>query len=168
IRQEAPGDETAIFEVNVAAFGRDDEAQLVDRLRATGGHLLSLVATNDAGEIIGHVLFTPVAVEGTEEIFECTALGPIAVLPEVQDEGVGAALIEMGMQGVLDMGYDVIFVLGDPDYYGQFGFEQAEPHYIKSEFDVPTEHFLVALGSDNALEGIWGTVYYLPAFKDES
>jgi len=151
--------------VNTAAFGRQAEADLVDELRAKGGHLVSLVA-EDGGEIVGHVLLTPVAVEGSEEIFECAALGPVAVAPARQGEGIGTALIEAALTQVVALTYDVVFVLGDPSYYERFGFEPAAPHHIKPEFeDIPEDHFMVALASDDALEGIWGTVYYLPAFK---
>lgn len=166
IRAETPDDQTNIHTVNVAAFERPDEAVLVDRLRESGGHLVSLVALDDEERVVGHVLFTPVAVEGSEEIFECAALGPVAVLPQYQRQGIGAALIEAGMAACLDLGYNVIFVLGEPAYYGRFGFEPSAPHYITCEFDVPDEYFMVATSGDNALEGIWGTVYYLPEFKD--
>jgi putative acetyltransferase len=166
IRPESPDDKDAIYAVNEAAFGRPDEAILVDKLRDSGGHLVSLVAMSDENQVLGHVLFTPVAVEGSEEIFECAALGPVAVLPAFQRQGIGAALIEAGMTACLGLGYNVIFVLGEPAYYTRFGFEPTAPHYITCEFDVPDEVFMVATSGDNALEGIWGTVYYLPEFKD--
>lgn len=165
-REETPADITAIRRVEYEAFDRDGEARLVDLLREQDGILLSIVAEDENGEIVGHALFSPVSVEGTEEIYECAALGPIAVLPSHQGRGIGAELIEYGLARCHAQGYDVVFVLGDSNYYGRFGFEPTLPHDIRSQFDVPPEAFMLKLLKDDALKGIFGTVYYLPAFSE--
>src|SRR5262249_23524710 len=90
IREERPDDATAIREVNKRAFGQDQEGNIVDALRANGAISLSLVATVN-GRIVGHVMYSPITVGG---VITGAALGPMAVVPEYQRQGIGTALVD--------------------------------------------------------------------------
>jgi putative acetyltransferase len=100
IRPETTADLEAIRHVNRLAFGRDEEARLVDALRNGGYVRVSLVA-EQAGQVVGHILFSdlPIITEGGT--VSALALAPMAVLPERQNQGIGSALIQRGRwQGV--------------------------------------------------------------------
>ena len=89
IREEREGDVAAIREVNRLAFGQNQEGELVDALRANSGVLLSLVAVSN-GTIVGHILYSPIVVGGA---FTGVALGPVAVHPDYQRQGIGSQLV---------------------------------------------------------------------------
>lgn len=94
VRPERPDDdEAAVREVNRLAFERDDEAKLVDELRDGGYVRLSLVAEENGSEVVGHVLFSELAMDG---VSNALALAPVAVVPQRQDASVGSALIRTG------------------------------------------------------------------------
>src|SRR5438874_9877486 len=92
IREERPDDVAAVRNLNRRAFGQDQESNIVDALRANEAVLLSLVATvND--QIVGHIMYSPASIGGN---LVGAALGPMAVLPECQRQGIGSKLIEAG------------------------------------------------------------------------
>ncbi len=126
IRTARPGDRAAIRTVEEQAFGRTDEADLVDALVAAGDAVLELVAEQD-GRIVGHILFTRLAVKGLavesgERDIDAVALAPLAVLPDFQGKGIGSALIVEAHRYLRDQGETLSVVLGDPAYYGRFGY----------------------------------------------
>lgn len=162
IRYEQPGDREIIREVNLQAFETETEANLVDALRNTGVELISLVAEEN-GEVIGHILFSPVTLS---EDLRIMGLAPMAVLPNWQSRGVGSKLVNAGLQACKKAGYDAVVVLGHADYYPRFGFTPAVNFGIRSEFDVPAEVFLVKELRKGALKGITGTVKYYQAFNE--
>lgn len=86
--------------------------------------VLSLVCDSEVGPL-GHILFTPCSIEGRDE--RLSLLGPLAVAPHKQRQGVGGALIKAGLDRLKNAGASCVLVLGDPTYYGRFGF-QAERH----------------------------------------
>lgn len=125
IRQERPKDATTIRALTDAAFkgmpfSDQTEAQVIDRLRAAGALTLSLVAT-EGGEIIGHVAFSPVTIDG--QAGDWYGLGPVSVWPDHQRTGVGQALIRAGLQRLQSKNAGGCVLLGDPAYYCRFGFE---------------------------------------------
>jgi putative acetyltransferase len=148
----------------VAAFGRTAEADLVDSLRQRGAYTLSLVAEKE-GQVVGHILFTPVMIEG-EERGEAVALGPVAVLPDYQNQGIGTQLIRAGLAACHERGDDVVAVLGHSAYYPRFGFVPSVRVGIRSEYDVPDELFMIAELSLGALAGQTGIVKYQPEFDE--
>ena len=81
---------------------------------------ISLVAEAD-GAVVGHVAFSPVTVEDRKD-WKGYILAPLGVVPEFQHRGLGSRLIETGMERLTEMGVHVLFVYGDPEYYGRFGF----------------------------------------------
>lgn len=125
IRQERAADSPAIHAIITAAFGQEDEATLVDMLRRDGDLWLSLVAEDEAGEIIGHI-----ALSRLKSPARSVALAPVSVAPDRQGGGIGGALIRKSIEEARRKGEALIFVLGDPAYYTRFGFsrETAEPY----------------------------------------
>ncbi len=169
IRCEHSLDIDAIHAIEVAAFGREFEATLVDKLRAAGALLLSQVALLD-GELVGHAAYSLVTVGDGENTNHFPALGPIAVAPAYQGRGIGAALIKAGLGTVAEMGYGLLFLVGHPSYYPRFGFQPAVPLGFTSDYveeEGAHEHFMVAVLDENVLSVARGQVRFHPAF-DES
>lgn len=162
VRSETPGDLAAVHAVNAAAFGREAEAELVDALRARVPSAISLVA-DEGGRVVGHILFTPVTLEGRADL-AIAGLAPMAVAPEMQRRGVGAALIRAGLERCAAAGFDAVVVLGHPDYYPRHGFVPASRFGIASEYDAPDEAFMALELRAGALAGAAGTVRYHDAF----
>ena len=121
IRPETADDAEAIRNVNLAAFPTAQEADLVRQLREGSDAGISLVAEDD-GTIVGHVMLSRMKVEGDGRPFRALGLGPVAVDPDRQRQGIGAALIEEALRRAQDGGEDMVFLLGEPDYYRRFGF----------------------------------------------
>jgi putative acetyltransferase len=168
IRRERPEDFDQVRRVNVEAFGQESEADLVDRLREGGGAVVSLVAVQD-GQVVGHILFSPVAFELREgdgdRLPRMAGLAPMAVLPGLQRQGVGSGLIEHGLAACRREGFDAVVVLGHPEYYPRFGFTPAARKGLASEYPVPDEVFMVLELRPGALDGWSGLVKYRPEFS---
>ncbi|MHB8528069.1 MAG: GNAT family N-acetyltransferase [Caulobacteraceae bacterium] len=125
IRPERPDDATTIHALTDTAFkgmpfSDDSEARVVDALRLAGALALSLVATQ-GGEIVGHVAFSPVTING--QAGDWYGLGPVSVWPDRQRRGIGQALIREGLRRLQSLGAGGCVLLGDPAYYARFGFE---------------------------------------------
>ncbi|MCA8912358.1 MAG: N-acetyltransferase [Planctomycetes bacterium] len=165
IRPEQPGDEEAIRAVNAAAFETPAEACLVDSLREASVHpFLSMVAVVDS-RIVGHILFSPVQVVG-KSTWGAVGLGPMAVLPDFQNGGVGSQLVNAGLDACRAAGHQVIVVLGHPNYYPRFGFKRMSEFGLTCEFEVPDEVLMVAELTPGAIAGRTGEVRYHPLFKN--
>ena len=115
IREERPEDIAAIRAVNDAAFGQPQEGRIVDALRGNGGLLLSLVATQD-DRVVGHIAYSPVTIESDEQTLSGAGLAPMAVLPELQRQGIGSRLVAAGNQRMRESGQPFIIVLGHAEY----------------------------------------------------
>jgi putative acetyltransferase len=165
IRSETTKDISAIYQVNKLAFARENEAHLVNRLREEDAVILSLVAVLDE-RIVGHILFSPVTITNDDYQWQAVGLGPMAVLPEYQNQRIGSALIRSGLDELRKLGLDVVIVLGHPEYYPRFGFKPSKPFGIQWEIDVPEEVFMVAELNRETLNGRAGIVRYHSAFKD--
>jgi putative acetyltransferase len=152
---------SVVHSINVAAFGRTDEAQLVDRLRAEGVVLASLVAELEKC-IVGHILFSRMFIETVSGPIPAAALAPMAVLPEYQHQGVGGRLISSGLNFLRASGERVVIVLGHPDYYPRFSFSCGKTLSLESPF--PPDAFMAMELSPGALAGIRGKVRYPAAF----
>lgn len=161
IRHAAPEDFDAIARVVGAAFGRTDEADLVERLRADGLIAIELVAErNDA--VAGHVAFSLLDVSLDGSPLPALALAPVSVLPRFQSHGLGGALIRTGHDIARADGFDASFVLGHPRYYPRFGYEAALAVTFEGPFKGPA--FMALALRPGALDGRHGTVTYPPAF----
>lgn len=115
VRAEATGDHSPVRRVNELAFGRAEEAALVDALRESARPNVSLVAVS-GGEVVGHIFFSPVTIESDDSSFAAMGLAPMAVLPEFQGQGVGSLLVREGLEECARAGFDVVVVLGHPEY----------------------------------------------------
>lgn len=163
IRPEHPEDAAAVRRVNEHAFGRPAEADLVHALHSSGAVSVSLVAV-DGDDVVGHILFSPVEVVSASGVRPAIALGPMAVLPTRQREGIGSALVRRGLDACRDQGHDLVFVLGHSKYYPRFGFGQTRG--ARCEFDCPPEVFMVVtLSGDPAPTFADAVVTYRPEFK---
>lgn len=140
VRAERGEDRGAIRAVHHAAFGRDAEPDLVDRLRGDAAYIaaLSLVAESE-GRIVGHIMLTRASVQCASGDVEALALAPMAVVPRMQRRGVGAALIERALAEAERLGHALVIVLGHAAYYPRFGFRRASEYKIGASFDVPDE-----------------------------
>ena len=165
IRPEEPRDERATFEIHARAFPSDAEARLVDALRAAGAATISLVAECDA-RVAGHILFSPVRVDGAGGSFAALGLAPVAVVPERQRDGIGSALVRAGLAACRSAGHSIVFVLGHASYYPRFGFEPAAPRglFYSDRTRDSTPMFFVAELAPGALAGRTGVVHYRPEF----
>jgi len=164
IRIEKPGDEEQIRIVNQRAFGQNEEADIVDKLHQTCPSRISLVALSE-NKSVGHILFTPVTIMGEEKIVEGIGLGPMAVLPEFQRQGIGSQLVKAGLEVIEKAQSPFVIVLGHPTYYPRFGFVPASRYRIKSEYEnVPDEAFMIIVFDQAALQGISGVAKYRPEF----
>jgi putative acetyltransferase len=155
VRDESPGDWKAIYQVVSSAFGRLSEAELVGALRVAGDIIVSLVADDD-GQIIGHVLLSKM-----DAPFSALALAPVSVIPPRQRSGIGSALIKRAVSRARDGGWGAIFVLGDPDYYKRFGFDQEAAAGFTSPY--AGRHFMV-LKLSPLLPATTGVLRHAPAF----
>jgi len=165
IRAELPQGQAAIREVNEQAFGQPQEANLVDTLRAHAAVLLSLVAELD-GQVVGHILYSPVTLDADGRTLTGAGLGPMAVLPGFQRRGIGSRLVEEGNRQLQASGVPFIVVLGHPHYYPRFGFEPAARHGLRCEWEVPEDVFRVRVYDQRALAGVSGLVKYRPEFSE--
>lgn len=123
VRRERPNDKDSITSVHDGAFLGSGESRLVSLLRESDAFVpkLSLVAELD-GQIVGHVLFSKIILREDERDLKSLSLAPVAVLPAHQKRGIGNALISKGLELARELGFRSVLVLGDPAYYGRFGF----------------------------------------------
>lgn len=163
IREEVPGDIIAIRDLNKRAFGQDQESNIIDALRSNRAVLLSLVATLN-GRIVGHLMYSPASIGKLAGV----ALGPMAVLPEHQRQGIGTRLVEEGNRRLKELGYPFILVVGHADYYPRFGFRSARSYGIKCEWELPDEVFMLLVLDDSKMHGISGLARYRPEFSEIS
>jgi putative acetyltransferase len=156
-----PQERLVVRSTNQAAFGRPDEADLIDAVRADGAEILSLVA--ELGQrIVGHILFSRMWIDTSSGPVPAVALAPMAVLPECQRRGIGGRLIRSGLDLLRARGERIVIVLGHPDYYPRFGFSCEKARALDSPFRP--EAFMALELSPGALDGISGNVKYSAAF----
>lgn len=154
VRPETVSDHGAIRTVIANAFGTLEEARLVDDLRADGDLTLSLVAVEDQ-DICGHVALSRMRAPPSS-----LALAPLAVRPAWQRRGIGTRLVEGAIAAARHQGCGIVFVLGDPEFYGRFGFSRAAAAPFPSRYSGP--HFMaIVLGTGSPKAGV---ACHAPAF----
>ena len=146
-----------VLRVVTSAFGREDEARLVERLRASdvwvpGLTLAARPSGEPRGPIVGFAALSRITVGGQPAL----ALAPVAVAPEWQGKGAGSALVRTGIARAARRHERLIVVLGDPAYYGPFGFTPAIPLRIHGPYDDAGLAFqaLVLPGDDPVPSGL--------------
>jgi putative acetyltransferase len=160
VREERAGDAAAIGSVHLAAFPTPTEANLVEQLRSDGDITASLIAIDD-GEIVGHVLFSRMSVEADGQQLHGWGLAPLSVVPDRQRTGIGSALVEAGIDRARATGVQIIFVLGEPAYYGRFGFDAKSAAAFASPYAGP--YFQARVLADLP-QPVAGRADYAPAF----
>ena len=165
IRPEQEADYAAVATVVEAAFGRPNEARLVELLRASEDYVpdLALVA-EDERAVVGHIMLSYVGLSGVQE-WRVLSLAPVSVVPERQGEGIGGALIRAGLEAADARGEPLVVLLGHPAYYPRFGFERASLYGIEAPSpEIPDAAFMVRrLAAYDARYR--GRVVYPPAFE---
>jgi putative acetyltransferase len=146
IRHARASDHDGIDAVLRAAFGRADEAELTRRLRAAEDVLFELVAEDDG--VVGHILMSRLWADSPGLY---AALAPLSVRPERQRSGLGQALVTAALDAARDFGCLGVLVLGDPAYYGRFGFTAEHARTVESPYRglaafqaLPLEEFAFA------------------------
>lgn len=132
IRQEQPADKTAISSLQYLAFkdhpqhepgAEPTEHLIIEALRDAGALTLSLVAEIEK-DLIGHIAFSPATIGGKHDGW--FGLGPVGVLPTEQSKGIGSVLVRNALESMQEKGAKGIILVGDPAYYGRFGFTSVE------------------------------------------
>jgi len=165
IRPEIPEDRTSIHYVNQEAFSRNQEADLVDKLRKRGVLTISLVAVQE-NTVVGHIAFNPVEIASEKSSFGALTLAPVAVLPAHQNKGIGSQLVTAGLEECHRLGHEIVVLAGHSNYYPRFGFVRAYAKGIECEFEVPDEAWMIAELKQGALAGRQGKVRFQPEFKE--
>lgn len=160
IRPATPGDAADIHHIVTSAFGREDEARLVQLIVDRGQALISLVAVS-GDEMVGHVLVSPIELAAG---IRCAGIAPLSVLPVHQGRGFGSALMNHAIVAAREAGFDALFLLGDPDYYHRFGFRAAR---VGNEYGA-TDAFMALELRHGCLQGVSGTARYVDAFSEVS
>jgi putative acetyltransferase len=135
IRPSTPADTSALEALYAAAFPEEDLVPQMRALLAEPDGVISLVAQH-GGAVAGHVAFTLCRVEGPDAL--AALLGPLCAAPDRQGRGIGSALVKAGLERLRADGVTTVLVLGDPAYYGRFGF--AAGHDIAAPYDLPAEY----------------------------
>jgi putative acetyltransferase len=126
IRRESLSDIPVVRHIHTAAFGRPNEADLVDALQRNNALIISLVAVKD-GRLVGHIALNPVTITSRTATMQALGLAPMAVLPSYQRRGIGSKLVEAGLAACHHTPYGVVVVLGHPHYYLASALSQPSP-----------------------------------------
>lgn len=154
IRVEIPIDAPGIDALLRRSFESDAEAKLVHDLREDGFLTLGLVATDDEGQVIGYVAFSPVDVQG--EDLQWVGMAPLAVDEKYRGQGLARQLVYEGLDSLNEFGYAAVVTLGDPALYSRFGFELAAHHDLRCRWPGTESAFRVHRLADDALNGVTG------------
>jgi putative acetyltransferase len=165
IREEKQEDYDAVRVVNDQAFGQPEEGRIVDKLREACKETISLVAVSGE-KIVGHIFFSPVAINHEDTNVIGMGLAPMAVLPEFQKQGIGSLLVKEGIRRIKE-DCPFIIVLGHEHYYPRFGFERASIYGLKAQWEgVPDEAFMVMILNKSAMTGVSGVAKYRSEFDE--
>ena len=166
VREEMASDMPAVRHLNEEAFGQSVEANIVDKLRVSCDRLVSLVAVRD-DRIVGHILFSPVVLESESGDRNGMGLGPMAVLPSLQRQGIGSRLVVEGLDRLRSAGCPFVVVLGHHEYYPRFGFEPASRYGVRCQWeDVPDEAFMIMVTEEGAIPAEGGVIRYREEFDE--
>lgn len=163
IRVEIPVDAAGIDALLRHAFGRDDEADLVQQLREDGLLTLGIVATDEEGGVVGYAAFSPVDVAGEDR--QWVGLAPLAVEESLRRQGLAEKLVYEGLDALNEFGYAAVVVLGEPAYYGRFGFKTAAQFDLNCRWPGTEAAFQVYPLAEDALSGVNGLVEYSAPFS---
>lgn len=158
-------DGAAIWQVVEQAFGRRDEAILTEQLIRQGKGTVSMAAVLD-NRIVGHILYSQATVESPAGNFTILCIAPVSVLPQYQRQGIGSSLIRESLERCRSLGYEVVVLVGHPEYYPRFGFVRASSFGLKCEFEAPDQAWMALELRPGALASRTGIVKFQPEFQD--
>ncbi len=166
IRFELPKDIDEVRLLNDKAFGQPEEGRIVDKLRKSCNGILSLVAISN-NKIVGHIMFSPVTIETQKGVIEGMGLAPMAVLPELQNCGIGSKLVKEGLRIINNTTCPYVIVLGHEKYYPRFGFQRASKYGLTSQWEgVPDDAFMAMILNDSVMKEVSGIVRYRDEFNE--
>ncbi|SEJ13412.1 Predicted N-acetyltransferase YhbS [Bhargavaea ginsengi] len=175
IRQSLPSDFESIRHVVAQAFrdvemSNQDEYVLVGRLRTSDAYVpeLSIVAENETGQIVGHILLSRISIVDGAKAEESLAMAPVSVLPNHQNQGIGSRLVRAALDRAKELGYGSVIVLGHPGFYPRFGFRKASEWGIRPPFDVPDNAFMALELQEGAFKQAGGVVRYPEPFNESA
>jgi len=160
VRNESPSDAAIVYDVIRAAFGREDEARLVQTLHKNGNSAVAVMGVLD-DKVVAHCVLAKLVSPK-----DCLGLGPVSVLPEYQNQGIGKRIIGKTLRQAQASGWNGVFVLGDPDYYERFGFSYEMASTFPAPF--PREYFMAKELRPDSLRGRCEPVEYPPAYHELS
>ncbi len=163
IRTEIGVDAAGIDRLLRRCFATGTEADLVHQLREDAQLTLGVVATDDAGQVLGYAAFSPVIMQGEDRGW--VGLAPLAVDERWRNQGIGRQLIFEGLDTLNEFGYAAVVVVGDPAWYSRLGFMPAAPHQLHCKWADTEANFQVYKLADNAFDGITGDVEYSEHFN---
>lgn len=163
IRTEIGVDAASIDSLLRRCFETSAEAELVQQLREDGLLTLGVVATDDEGQVLGYAAFSPVTVNGEDH--QWVALAPLAVDQSIRGQGLGSQLIYEGLDTLNEFGYAAVVVMGDPAYFGRYGFEPAARYQLQCRRSAGRSAFLIYKLADNVFSGAEGQIGYAEPFN---
>jgi predicted N-acetyltransferase YhbS len=173
LRPEKQGDFKIVEELTYKAFltaehSAGTEALLVHKLRTDTAFVpeLDFVAVVN-GEIVGNIIYTKskvVAENGFET--ETLTFGPVSVKPELQNQGIGTALIKHTIALACKIGFRAIIIFGHEKYYPRFGFLPCTKYGITTADGQNFDAFMAVPLYDRALDGVMGRFYASPVFEN--
>ncbi len=166
IREETNGARDEVRMVNDQAFGQPDEGRIIDKIRESCKEVISLVAVSN-NKVVGHIFFSPVTIEFKDRTITGMGLGPMAVLPDFQNQGIGTLLVREGIRRIKETACPFIIVLGHEDYYPRFGFERASKYGLEPQWEgVPDNAFMVMILNGSGMNAVEGVVKYRDEFSE--
>jgi len=163
IREEVKEDFGEIYDLVKVAFEtakvtNGKEQDYVNQLRKNENYIpeLALVAEED-GKLVGHIMLTRMQIIDGDSKYETLLLGPISVLLEFRNKGIGSQLIKESFRRAKQMQYGSVVLVGDPAYYHRFGFRPSVDFNIKYAHPIPDENVMACELIPNALQGVRGT-----------
>jgi len=163
IRSEIGIDAASIDSLMRRSFPTSAEAELVQQLREDGLLTLGVVATDDDGQVLGYAAFSPVTLNNEDR--QWVGLAPLAVDESVRRQGLGKQLIYEGLDTLNEFGYAAVVVLGDPAFYGPYGFEPAARHQLHCRWEGTEAAFQVYKLADDAFDGVEGRIEFSAPFN---
>ncbi|SCU01810.1 acetyltransferase [Mammaliicoccus lentus] len=143
------------------------EHELIGRIRKSPHYNaeLEVVAKTEGGKILGHAMMTEVTVDSEEDSNTVLTLAPVSVLPEVQNKGIGKALIEALEYRAYENGYIGVVVMGDETYYRELGYRNAAEFDIYPSFEIKNEDFMFKYLWDHPNKEVRGIVHFPEEFR---
>ena len=173
IRPEKASDYLEVQHLIKLAFentteGEPTEPLLVKRLRQSDAYIpeLSLVAENEKGTLVGHILLSKVKVVSEESTALLLGVAPLSVLPDYQRKGIGSLLMREAHKRASELGYKGALLIGHKEYYPRFGYKKASLYGIQFPFEAPDDCCMAIELKEGGLQGIHGMVHYPSAFYE--